>query len=56
MLSIGEQQRIAFARVLLSQANFALLDEVTSALDTTDQRSAYQTLQNSGMGYISISL
>lgn len=54
VLSIGEQQRIAFARVLLSQANFALLDEATSALDSTNERAAYQQLQKAGIGYISV--
>ncbi|QCH15625.1 ABC transporter ATP-binding protein/permease [Synechococcus sp. CB0101] len=54
VLSVGEQQRIAFARVMLSQASFALLDEATSALDTANERAAYQQLQQSGMGYISV--
>jgi len=32
-LSLGEQQRIAFARVLLASPRLVLLDEATSALD-----------------------
>ena len=33
MLSPGEQQRIAFARILLTKPKAAFLDEATSALD-----------------------
>ena len=33
MLSQGEQQRIAFARVLLTKPKAVFLDEATSALD-----------------------
>ena len=54
VLSMGEQQRIAFARILLSDAQFALLDEATSALDPNNERSAYQLLQAAGLGYMSV--
>ena len=54
VLSVGEQQRIAFARVLLSKAQFALLDEASSALDPDNERRVYQLLQSAGMGYMSI--
>lgn len=37
VLSLGEQQRVAFARLLLSQPKLALLDESTSALDEANE-------------------
>lgn len=37
VLSIGEQQRLAYARLLLSKANLVLLDESTSALDEANE-------------------
>jgi ABC-type uncharacterized transport system fused permease/ATPase subunit len=37
VLSLGEQQRLAFARVLLSKPSLALMDESTSALDEDNE-------------------
>jgi putative ATP-binding cassette transporter len=45
-LSGGEQQRLAFARVLLHRPDFIFLDEATSALDPETERMLYQTLMN----------
>lgn len=42
MLSLGEQQRLAFARLLLAAPTLALLDEATSALDTTNEALLYK--------------
>lgn len=43
-LSPGEQQRVAFARVLLQAPDVVFLDEVSSALDTKTEAMLYQTL------------
>lgn len=43
-LSGGEQQRLAFARVLLHRPDFVFLDEATSALDLKTERMLYQAL------------
>lgn len=43
-LSGGEQQRLAFARVLLHRPDFVFLDEATSALDLNTERMLYQSL------------
>lgn len=37
VLSLGEQQRLAFARLLLSKPKLVLLDESTSALDEANE-------------------
>ena len=45
MLSVGEQQRIAFARVLLSKPRAVFLDESTSALDEGLELMLYELLR-----------
>ncbi len=54
MLSLGEQQRIAFARLFLRQPKFAFLDEATSALDEDNQDHLYRQIRDSEIGYISV--
>ncbi|MDE2227697.1 MAG: ABC transporter ATP-binding protein/permease [Alphaproteobacteria bacterium] len=44
-LSLGEQQRIAFARVLLTQPDFIFLDEASSALDEDVEARLYGLLR-----------
>jgi putative ATP-binding cassette transporter len=44
-LSIGEQQRLAFARVLLARPQIVFLDEATSALDEVAEMSLYRLLR-----------
>ncbi len=45
-LSIGEQQRLAFARVLLARPQIVFLDEATSALDEAAEMSLYRLLRD----------
>ena len=44
-LSPGEQQRIAFARVLLQKPDWVFLDESTSMLDLANEEYLYRLLQ-----------
>jgi putative ATP-binding cassette transporter len=53
-LSVGEQQRLAFARLLLSQPTYAILDEATSALALEQEQDLYTRLSKTSMTYISI--
>ncbi len=54
MLSIGEQQRLAFARLLLARPRYAILDEATSALDLANERLLYEQIAASGITLISV--
>lgn len=54
ILSLGEQQRLAFARVLLAVPKLALLDEATSALDTTNEEILYKALASSSVTCVSV--
>ena len=44
-LSVGEQQRIAFARILLSKPRAVFLDESTSAMDEGLELMLYELLR-----------
>ena len=54
LLSTGEQQRLAFARVLARQPGMVILDEATSALDSANETSLYQRLRETGVTLVSI--
>jgi vitamin B12/bleomycin/antimicrobial peptide transport system ATP-binding/permease protein len=54
VLSLGEQQRLIFARLLLNKPSYAILDEATSALDPKNEELLYQQLQASGMIFLSV--
>jgi len=45
-LSLGEQQRLAFARLFLIKPALIFLDEATSALDEKSEATLYQMLRN----------
>lgn len=54
VLSLGEQQRLTFARILVSQPDFAILDEATSALDLANEAKLYDYLHHSGTTFVSV--
>ena len=54
LLSVGEQQRLAFGRVLVHQPSIVILDEATSALDSGNEASLYGRLRGTGATLISI--
>ncbi len=54
VLSLGEQQRVAFARLFLRRPRFVFLDEATSALDEDNQRRIYELVLESNIGFISV--
>lgn len=54
VLSVGEQQRVAFARVLLAAPRYAILDEATSALDIFNEEMLYRQLAGIGTTLVSV--
>lgn len=54
VLSLGEQQRLTFARLLTNKPTYAILDEATSALDLKNEESLYQHLQSTGTTFLSV--
>ncbi|KAG5189245.1 putative ABC transporter Nda [Tribonema minus] len=55
MLSLGEQQRLAFARLLYNEPRLAVLDEATSALDLDSERRMFELLRElEGLAYVSV--
>eukprot|EP00854_Cymbomonas_tetramitiformis_P003779 gene3779-4727_t len=53
-LSGGEQQRLAFARVLHHRPLFAVLDEATSAMDMWTEARCLQACKDAGITMVSI--
>ena len=54
VLSGGEQQRLAFARLLLRSPDLVVLDEATSALDEANEAHLYRLLIDAGCALISV--
>ena len=54
LLSLGEQQRLAFARIFVNRPSFAILDEATSALDLKNENNLYEQLQSTNTTFISV--
>ncbi|KAL3763047.1 hypothetical protein ACHAW5_007336 [Stephanodiscus triporus] len=44
-LSLGEQQRLAFGRLLVNRPRFVMMDESTSALDVVAEKKMYMLLK-----------
>jgi putative ATP-binding cassette transporter len=55
VLSVGEQQRLAFTRVLLARPRYVMLDEASSALDAANETLLYTQLAGIGSTPVSIS-
>jgi putative ATP-binding cassette transporter len=55
ILSTGERQRVAMARVLLAQPVYAFMDEATSALDPENEAALFQKLAETSVTMISVS-
>lgn len=54
VLSLGEQQRLTFARILVNKPLYVILDEATSALDVKNEESLYQHLKQTQATYVSV--
>lgn len=54
-MSLGEQQRLAFGRILYNKPKIVVLDEATSALDLYSEKAMYELLSSiEGVTYISV--
>lgn len=53
-LSLGEQQRIAFLRMLIVAPKLAILDEATSNLDAENEARLYQLVTARGITVVSV--
>ena len=54
VFSLGEQQRIALARILIARPQYVILDEATSALDVENEENFYRHLLDLGTTFISV--
>ncbi len=54
ILSLGEQQRVSFARIFLNKPEMAFLDEATSALDERTEQLLYRNLMETGISFVSV--
>ena len=54
VLSLGEQQRLAFARILINKPKYVILDEATSALDIANEAELYRHLNQGDTTFISV--
>ena len=54
MLSLGEQQSLAFARLLMTSPRFAMLDRPGTALSVTQVRSLLKLLADRSITYVTL--
>jgi putative ATP-binding cassette transporter len=54
VLSVGEQQRLVVARVLLTKPHYVVLDEATSALDVQNEETLYAQLMSTSSTIVSV--
>ena len=54
ILSLGEQQRLSFARAIYNEPSVVILDESTSAMDLETEKHMYSLLRKQGVTYISV--
>lgn len=53
-LSLGEQQRLQFARLFLAKPSLVIIDEGSSALSLEAERRMYKAIENLGITIISV--
>ncbi len=54
LLSAGEQQQLAFARLLLRKPRFVFLDEATTSVDATTQNKLYELVMEHCTAWVSV--
>ncbi len=54
LLSAGEQQQLAFARLLLARPKFAFVDEATTACDAATEAHLYDILTRTTVAFVSV--
>ena len=54
ILTVGEQQLLGIARLLMARPRFAFLDRATNALSTARSRHVYELLSHTSITYISV--
>jgi vitamin B12/bleomycin/antimicrobial peptide transport system ATP-binding/permease protein len=54
LLSAGEQQQLAFARMLLRKPDFVFLDEATTSVDAVTQNNLYQLVMEQCTAWVSV--
>lgn len=54
LLSLGEQQKIAFGRMLIDRPSCVFLDEATSALDSANEKLLYEQIAAAGIDVVSV--